>query len=198
MSTDSSRAQVDLKQIQRAQILLDDLPMQYDPHQTGSPPKPIEPTGFFTGIQFRPIIAGAVVDFIATFALVTLYYVFYIAPAAGAAPRSARRRVAVAYFESPAGAVAVQAAAAALGGSVAHAERGRYALVFDPSAGENPVRLALRAARAAVARGLAARARVDLLAVTAQPRPGGMRAGSTCRAPVARLCCVGLSRCSSC
>jgi len=59
--------------------------MQYDPHQTGSPPKPIEPTGFFTGIQFRPIIAGAVVDFIATFALVTLYYVFYIAPAAGAA-----------------------------------------------------------------------------------------------------------------
>jgi len=59
--------------------------MQYDPQQTGSQPKPIEPTGFFTGIQFRPIITGAVVDFIATFALVTLYYVFYVAPGAGAA-----------------------------------------------------------------------------------------------------------------
>jgi hypothetical protein len=38
-----------------------DLIMQYDPRQTGSPPKPIEPTGFFTGIQFRPILTGAVV-----------------------------------------------------------------------------------------------------------------------------------------
>jgi len=56
--------------------------MQYDPH---APPKPVEPTGFFTGIQLRPIVAGAVIDFIATFALVTLYYVYYVAPAAGAA-----------------------------------------------------------------------------------------------------------------
>ncbi len=56
--------------------------MQYDPH---APPKPIEPTGFFTGIQLRPILTGAVIDFIATFALVTLYYVYYVAPAAGAA-----------------------------------------------------------------------------------------------------------------
>jgi len=59
--------------------------MQYDPHQTGSQPKPIEPTGFFTGIQFRPIVMGAVIDFIATFALVMLYYVFYVAPSSGAA-----------------------------------------------------------------------------------------------------------------
>ena len=58
--------------------------MQYDPHQAVSPPKPIEPTGFFTGIQFRPIVSGAIIDFIATFGLVTLYYVFYVAPAAGA------------------------------------------------------------------------------------------------------------------
>ncbi len=59
--------------------------MQYNPHQPGSPPKPIEPTGFFTGIQFRPIVTGAIIDFIATFALVTLYYVFYVAPTSGAA-----------------------------------------------------------------------------------------------------------------
>lgn len=58
--------------------------MQYDPQQTGTPPKPIEPTGFFTGIQFRPILAGAVVDFIASFVLAALYYGFYIAPNTGA------------------------------------------------------------------------------------------------------------------
>lgn len=59
--------------------------MQYDPQQTGSPPKPIEPTGFFTGIQLRPIIMGAIIDFIATMALVAFYYAFYVAPTSGAA-----------------------------------------------------------------------------------------------------------------
>ena len=62
-----------------------DLIMQYDPRQTSAPPKPIEPTGFFTGIQIRPIIMGAVVDMIATFALVALYYRFYVARGSGAA-----------------------------------------------------------------------------------------------------------------
>lgn len=56
--------------------------MQYDPN---APPKPIEPDGFFTGIQLRPVVMGAVIDFIATFALVTFYYAYYVAPAAGAA-----------------------------------------------------------------------------------------------------------------
>jgi putative membrane protein (TIGR04086 family) len=59
--------------------------MQYDPHKTGAPMKPIEPTGFFTGIQFRPILTGAVVDFIASFVLAALYYGLYIAPQSGAA-----------------------------------------------------------------------------------------------------------------
>ena len=59
--------------------------MQYDPHQTGSPPKPIEPTGFFTGMRFRPIIMGAVIDFIASIALNAFYYGFYVAPKSGAA-----------------------------------------------------------------------------------------------------------------
>jgi putative membrane protein (TIGR04086 family) len=51
--------------------------MQYDPHQT--PPSPIEPTGFFNGIQFRPIIGGVIVDTISTLALTTLYYSFFVA-----------------------------------------------------------------------------------------------------------------------
>ena len=37
-------------------------------------PAPIEPTGFFTGIQFRPIIAGVVLDTIVTIVIVTAYY----------------------------------------------------------------------------------------------------------------------------
>ena len=53
--------------------------MQYDPRQSTSPPSKVEPTGFFTGIQFRPIIGGVVVDTIATFALTWLYYSFFVA-----------------------------------------------------------------------------------------------------------------------
>jgi hypothetical protein len=59
--------------------------MQYDPQQTSLSPKPIEPTGFFTGIQFRPILTGAVVDYIASFVLAAFYYGFYVAPSSGAA-----------------------------------------------------------------------------------------------------------------
>jgi len=53
--------------------------MQYDPRQSTSPPSKIEPTGFFTGIQFRPIIGGVVVDTVATFALTWLYYSYFVA-----------------------------------------------------------------------------------------------------------------------
>jgi hypothetical protein len=53
--------------------------MQYDPRHSTTPPSPIEPTGFFTGIQFRPIIGGVIVDTIATYALVYLYSWFFIA-----------------------------------------------------------------------------------------------------------------------
>ena len=53
--------------------------MQYDPRHSPKPPSSIEPTGFFTGIQFRPIIAGVVVDVIASYALFEMYYWFFIA-----------------------------------------------------------------------------------------------------------------------
>jgi hypothetical protein len=57
--------------------------MQYDPKQTSSPPSPIEPTGFFTGIQIRPILMGMVVDFVATLVLVGAYYGHFVEPGAG-------------------------------------------------------------------------------------------------------------------
>jgi putative membrane protein (TIGR04086 family) len=53
--------------------------MQYDPRQHNPAPSPIEPTGFFTGIQLRPIIAGVVLDTLSTIVLVTAYYSLFVA-----------------------------------------------------------------------------------------------------------------------
>ena len=78
--------------------------MQYDPRQTHSPPSPIEPSGFFTGIQFRPILMGVVVDTIATFALISVYYAFYVAP--GASKGAAFGDEAAAYWSTGEGLVA--------------------------------------------------------------------------------------------
>ena len=53
--------------------------MQYDTGQTAKPPAPVEPTGFFTGVQIRPIIVGVVVDYIATYAGTYAYFFIYLA-----------------------------------------------------------------------------------------------------------------------
>ena len=52
--------------------------MQFEPRSSQNPPKPIEPTGFFTGLQVRPIIVGVVVDYIATYAAMYAYIFFYL------------------------------------------------------------------------------------------------------------------------
>jgi len=43
------------------------------------PPSRIEPTGFLTGIQFRPILVGVIIDTIATIAFTSFYYAFFVA-----------------------------------------------------------------------------------------------------------------------
>jgi putative membrane protein (TIGR04086 family) len=53
--------------------------MQYDTRQTDKPPSSIEPIGFFTGVQIRPIIVGVVVDYIATYAGTYAYFFIYLA-----------------------------------------------------------------------------------------------------------------------
>ena len=55
--------------------------MQYDPRQTNAP-APIEPTGFFTGIQLRPVITGVILDTIASYVLIELYFTFAVAKGA--------------------------------------------------------------------------------------------------------------------
>lgn len=78
--------------------------MQNYPTSSHSPPAPVEPTGFFSGIQFRPIIMGVVVDTIATFALVSLYYTFYVEP--GASKSAAFSEDAAAYWATNEGLIA--------------------------------------------------------------------------------------------
>ena len=86
---------------------------------------------------------------------------------------AARRSVGVLFLEAEADAIALKAAAAELGGTLVHSAGDRHTMVFAPSAGGNPVLLALQAARGAIARGIARRVLVDLRAVLVRPRPGG-------------------------
>lgn len=56
-------------------------PIGMNPNQQGqkSVPSPLEPRGFFTGVRIRPIVVGAVVDYVATNVLILLYlFVYYM------------------------------------------------------------------------------------------------------------------------
>jgi hypothetical protein len=53
--------------------------MQHDPRATGTPPSPVHPTGFFTGVEIRPVILGVIVDYIATYAAMYAYFFLYLA-----------------------------------------------------------------------------------------------------------------------
>lgn len=52
---------------------------QLNQRSTNPAPQPVEPTGFFTGIEIRPIIVGVVVDYIATYAAIYAYFFIYLA-----------------------------------------------------------------------------------------------------------------------
>src|SRR5437899_12148285 len=53
--------------------------MQFEPRQTGAPPSPVHPTGFFTGVQIRLVIIGVVVDYVATSVMIYAYLFVYLA-----------------------------------------------------------------------------------------------------------------------
>jgi putative membrane protein (TIGR04086 family) len=53
--------------------------MQHSERQTGASPPPIEPTGFFTGVQIFPVIIGVVVDYIATEIAMMAFIFGYVA-----------------------------------------------------------------------------------------------------------------------
>ena len=88
-------------------------------------------------------------------------------------PAQARRSVAILFLTSRANPVSLQKALASYGGHMAFSDAQRVAAVFDPEAGENPVRRAMRAAEGLAERGLASGGLVDVSAVTVQRRPTG-------------------------
>jgi tetratricopeptide (TPR) repeat protein len=91
------------------------------------------------------------------------------------APAVSRRLVGVLRFESGADLLSVKRASEAVGGRLAHVAAGRYAVVFEPGARDNAVRLAIDAAGAAIDAGLAPRALVDLAQATAVEGAAGAR-----------------------
>ena len=90
-----------------------------------------------------------------------------------APPAPTRRSVAVLFFRSGANPVTIQKALASFGGQLSSQEGTRFAGVFDPDAGENPVQRARQAAEGLSAQGLAPAALVDVATVTVQRRAGG-------------------------
>jgi tetratricopeptide (TPR) repeat protein len=97
------------------------------------------------------------------------------APRRAGARALARRLVGVLRFASGADLLAVQRAAEAAGGKLAHVGAGRYAVVFEPGARDNAVRLALDAAASAIDAELAPRALVDLAQVAVVDGASGPR-----------------------
>ena len=51
--------------------------MDSNPQRPENMPPPIEPVGIFTGVQVRPIIAGVIVDYIATFLAGIVYLTIF-------------------------------------------------------------------------------------------------------------------------
>ncbi len=92
---------------------------------------------------------------------------------AASAPTGVMRSVAVLFFRSGANPVTVQKALASFGGNLASNDGTRFAGVFDPNAGENPVQRARQAAEGLAAQNLASAALVDVASVTVRHRPGG-------------------------
>jgi putative membrane protein (TIGR04086 family) len=102
--------------------------MQYDPHKIGTPPSPIEPTGFFTGVQIRPVIVGVVVDYIATYAGMYAYFFVYLANKLSEQGELSQEAIAD-YMMSREGMMigfAIGALGTAIGGFIAARKAGRF------------------------------------------------------------------------
>ncbi|HVG57441.1 MAG TPA: protein kinase [Hyalangium sp.] len=87
-------------------------------------------------------------------------------------PPQTRRSVAVLLSSSNANPLSIQKVLSGLGGQVAWRDGARFAGVFDPNAGENPVQRAIHAAEALEEQRLASSVLVDVATVTVQQRPG--------------------------
>lgn len=106
--------------------------MQFEPPRPNMPPTPVQPTGFFTGVQIFPVIVGVVVDYIATYVVMYGYLFLYLAPELskkGEVTEDTLLRYLTQYMTSPEGlavAFVIGTACTALGGFVAARRAGSF------------------------------------------------------------------------
>ena len=96
-------------------------------------------------------------------------------PAKPAAPARQRQAVALIFCECKGGVGAVREVMNSMGAHLAHTAGAQIVLAFGHELGDNPTRSATNAATLLIARGLCARALVDLATVSIQARPDGSR-----------------------
>ena len=95
--------------------------MQHPPRETEKSPPRIEPTGFFTGVQIRPVIVGIVVDYVATQLAMAAFIFGYLAKELSKQGEVTEEAIAK-YMESPEGLAAmliIGCLGTALGGFIA-------------------------------------------------------------------------------
>ena len=102
--------------------------MQFEPSRPNRPPSPVQPTGFFTGVQIFPVIVGIVVDYIATYVVMYGYFFIYLAQELSKKGEVTEDTL-IQYMTSPEGlmvAFAIGTACTALGGFVAGRKAGMF------------------------------------------------------------------------
>jgi hypothetical protein len=102
--------------------------MQFEPRHAGTPAPPVQPTGFFTGVQIRPIIIGVVVDYIATYAGMYAYFFVYLANQISKKDQPSRDAI-VAYMTTTEGLLigfAIGTLGTAIGGFIAAIKAGSF------------------------------------------------------------------------
>lgn len=106
--------------------------MQFEPQRRDAPPTPVQPEGFFTGVQIFPVIVGVVVDYIATYVVMYGYLSFYVVPELwkkGEVSEDTLARYLTQYITSPEGlavAFIIGTVCTALGGFVAARRAGSF------------------------------------------------------------------------
>jgi putative membrane protein (TIGR04086 family) len=95
--------------------------MQENSKEAGTAPPRIEPTGFFTGVQIRPVIIGVVVDYISTQIALAVFVLGYLAKKFSSQGDLTEEAIAK-YMETPEGLTAllvIGCLGTALGGFIA-------------------------------------------------------------------------------
>jgi putative membrane protein (TIGR04086 family) len=95
--------------------------MQHSPKEPGTAPPGIEPVGFFSGVQIRPVIIGVVIDYVATQLAMAAFIFGYVAKEVAQQGEMSEEAIAK-YLQTPEGLTAmliIGCLGTALGGFIA-------------------------------------------------------------------------------